>query len=239
MTDQDIRSSLLNLPGVTAVLEFGSHARGTRVAAMSDIDLFAVIRDRSCRTLVRKEIDTLNRRTGGLISATALTEDELRSTVNRMPSFGAHLRDEGRVFGPERDQVERILSAVHVDAASNAEEFRAIRARMALLDDETRLGGHYDTAVGRYFALARAAVILHLTVLDEPVYDWRESFVRLADLRPDLKSALDQMASVRRYYDALDGRADPPLPATRSLYVSVRSAAWSLTAEPPELAGPA
>lgn len=237
MTDQDIRSSLLNLPGVTALVEFGSYARGTRVAPQSDIDVFAVIRDKSFRSPVRQEIESLNRAAHGLVSAVALTTEELESTVTRMPSFGAHLRDEGRVFGSGRRQIEKILEGVRVDDASNAAEFQAVRSRVALLDAESRLGGHFNTAVGRYFTLARAAVILHLTVRGEPVYDWRESFTRLADLRPDLKHALVTIAQARPYYDVLDGRADNPTPATRDLYLAAGESARALTADPPELAG--
>lgn len=223
------------MPGVTALVQFGSYARGTRVTPTSDIDLFAVIRDSSFRSQVRSQIDRLNRAVQGQMSAVAVTPDEFESTVRRTPSFGAHLRDEGRVFGSERNRIEQILGRVHIDDETTAAEFSSLRSRAALLARENRLGGHYDTAIGRFFAVARAAAILHLTVVGEPVYDWRQAFVVLADRRPDLKHALMTIAEARQYYEALDGRADNPDPATREQYLAAGAAAQSLTADPPHI----
>lgn len=218
MDDGDIRSLLLADPGVAGLVEFGSSARQS-MRRDSDLDVLAVIRDSSVRGAVRARIDHLASDFERL-SATALTCNELQRTVTRSPSFGAHLRDEGRVFGAalDRRSIRGVLTSIRVDADAVREEVLDLGRHVDRLSNERMLAGRYDTAVGRLFSIARAAAILHGMTHGRPAYDWRTVFSSLADRDPSLEEPTQTVLSLRPYYEALDGRRTPPPTASQTVY---------------------
>ncbi len=208
METDRIVAELLTLQGVQAVIEFGSTARDGDDSG--DVDLLVVVDDDTRRRQVVAMADRLSTTLGLRVSPSVFTADALASRLDDAPSFGAHLRDEGRMFGmPAATQaVASMLERVEITPETLDLEFAALAQRLHRLRDRSRFADSYGTALGRLYAIGRAASILQLMREGETDYDWRTAFGRLARRRPDFRRPLDVVAALRPYYDALDGRID-------------------------------
>lgn len=234
MNASDVGADLLAYPEVAGLVEFGSVARGSS-GGSSDLDLLVVIRSSAARPIIRARIDSLCR-WSPQVSATALTREELVSALERSPSFGAHLRDEGRVRGgsEDRQRISDALRFVRLTDDALAFEVDELTQHLDRLSNERRLGGRYGTAAGRLFSICRGAAILNAMSHGMRMYDWRTVFDMLAGRDDELRHAASTAVSLRPYFEALDGRRSPPAPATRSLYIAGRDATRAIVRSVPD-----
>ncbi len=201
-----ILKELLRQPGVDGVIEFGSTGRGE--STTGDLDVLVVLRDISGKHEMVTWADSKSRVTGVNISPTVMTRESLAERIRKSPSFGVHLQKEGRIDGNGEviTEIRKLLDAVQVTPDSLQREFLELQQRLERIATPSRLAGHYLTALGRIYAIGRAASILQLVAAGTPEYDWRTTFKTLSEMRPELQGAIAVVVSLRPFYEALDGR---------------------------------
>lgn len=230
MRPDEICREFLSLPGVAAVIQFGSTARGSSSEA-GDLDALVIVRNPGCRRSVVDFADVLSRRFGVDVSVTAFTMTEFSDRLAETPSFGAHLRDEGRLYGTgcERKAVQSILDAIVVTPESLEIELAELRTRLERVSDVSKHAGHYATALGRLYGIGRAASILRLMALGEARYDWRVAFEHLSKKSPELRHEIEVVSSLRPYFEALDGRCDPEQAVDHADYAQFETSVQAVT----------
>jgi predicted nucleotidyltransferase len=201
-----VRNALLDLPGVESVVEYGSSVRPGE--AVGDIDVIVVVDNMSRRGQVMHTVEDLSHRARVNVSAAIMTMDGLLKRLDSMPSFGAHLRSEGHVFGhpDSASDVQRVLQRVKITPDTLAAEFRELQDRLDRLSNRTTVADAYITGLGRLYGIGRAAAILQLIALGQEDFSWRTVFKRLGRRKPELRGALDVVVALRPYYEALEGR---------------------------------
>jgi predicted nucleotidyltransferase len=208
--EADICELVAKLPGVDAAIEFGSRARAD--PSYGDIDVLVVVRDDDVRRQVASQLDSLGERHEPPLAPSIYTWASLRSRLDAVPSFAAHLRDEGRVLAAREVDSKRLLAllrSIRVTDESLRCEFEELQKRCLRIARPARVSDAYGTALGRLFSVGRASAILRLMSEGDPIYNWRRAFTRLASHHPEYADALDTIARIRPFYEALDGRRDP------------------------------
>lgn len=209
MTRPDVCPLAASLVGVDAVIEFGSRARGD--AYCGDVDLLVVVSDNSARRFVADQLDEMAEQHRLPLAPNIYTWETLRGRLEAVPSFAAHLREEGHISSSDAANVEgleRLLWSIDVTDESLRREFDELRQRWHRLAQPSKLCGAYGTALGRLFALGRASAFLHLIREGEPNYEWKPAFVELSARHPEFADALETVSRIRPFYEALDGRRD-------------------------------
>lgn len=203
----DIACSLRAIDSIDGVIIFGSHARRDH-HLMSDLDLL-IVRSASTpasatKEEVRKRTSTGNPRP----SIIAYTADELIAEIDKRPSFGAHLSDEGIFAYCTRScsRVRRRLKDFILDKEALSRELQYECQALDLFTDTARFNRQFVSSLGRLYSIARSVVIIKLLQSGVHEYDWRRIFDEFAGKYPERSADVDLLSSLRPFYEYLVNR---------------------------------
>lgn len=198
-----------HIDGVRAAIVFGSHARGTAVAPISDIDLLVLVKDRvaagSARTLAAEICST---------DVSVLIHDTASMLALRRSdwSFVEHLcREHIPAYGDIDRLIEQLLPAAP-SAAVIREEIADHLAVTEQLADLRVLGGEHLHAYGRLFAALKSASILDGILASEICFDRHEAITATVRRRPELTAEVQLLSSLEPFWLRLRRRAPVSLP---------------------------
>lgn len=212
---------------VVAVLLFGSMARGDQ-EQNSDLDVLVVVED----SKRREDVLSMFRAPAYEDSHTplVLTVKSLRQEAVEHPSFVAHLLDEGTLLQrrPAWDHLRRSLASCAFDSAALAREVRNRARHLEPLLKSERFENSPVTALSHLYGIARSLVIARLLEQGIHEYSWQRAFDRYAELRPELRSTLDELKRLRPYYEYARARSQEGLPDARIGTSEIRDLASSV-----------
>jgi predicted nucleotidyltransferase len=204
MSADQVVESLLKVSGVEAIIKFGSAAREDRPPG--DLDLLVVVREGVGRSSVVEAAAQLSRAYGVAVAAVVYTLASLEERLEKAPSFGLHLRDEGVVVGNAvaTRRIMQLLQRVELTHEALERECDELDRRLQRIVRHN--AGQLGTALGRLYGVGRAACILRLLDGGLHIYDATRAFAVLSERQPDLSVSVGSISKIRPFYDALDGR---------------------------------
>jgi predicted nucleotidyltransferase len=179
-----------------AVLLFGSMARGDQ-DSQSDVDVLVVVDDNKRRSDVLSVFRA--RPSNDSHVPLVLTVQALREEAREHPSFVAHLLDEGTLLlrRPAWDNLRQSLASCAFDSAALAREVRHRARHLEPLLRSERFRNSPVTALSHLYGIARSLVIIRLLENGIHEYSWQRAFDRYAEIRPELRSTLDEIKQLR------------------------------------------
>lgn len=194
-------------PGARAAVVFGSYARGSAVASLSDIDVLVLVEDRT-----RRDRSLLPSYPDDDLSVIVHDRQSLEHLAYSDWSFVEHLRSEHLpVFG-EVDELEALLRP----ASPSPEEIqREISDHLDIprqLLEPRVLGGRHLTAYSRLFATVKSAAILDGIAEEDSKFDRAEAIAGVTRRNPDLASACNALMKLEPFWLRLRRRRPVTLP---------------------------
>ena len=201
---------------VVGVVVFGSLARG-ELADTSDIDVLVVhqasVSVSDLRAAVRQSLANEPRlRQLDDVKPIFFTQKALLEEMDRHPSFAAHLADEGLVLyrAAEFKPVDRILSSPPITRKALHDELVVRLRQLRLFSDLDRFNGEFVPCLAQLYSIGRSVVIVKLLENDIREYSWRRVFDAYSEVRPELDTDLNRMATLRAYYEHVRNRSELP-----------------------------
>ncbi len=201
------------LEGARAAVVFGSYARGTAVAPLSDVDVLIWVEDRRAARGVR---DLVNEHSGGCtgaeLSVLVHDTDSLGDLSSRDWSFISHLRAEQIPVWGDVEGLRTRLRAPTPSATVIREEIACHRQAVSRLADHRLLGGEHLHAYAGLFGALKSASILDGIVSGEPVFDRHEAIESAAARLPELAAEFGELGALEPFWLRLRRRSPVMLP---------------------------
>jgi nucleotidyltransferase-like protein len=220
VTEADLIKQALQQLGshdaIVGVVVFGSLARD-ELADASDIDVLVVhqasVSAADLRAAVRQSIasEPLLHRLEH-VKPIFFTREALLDEMDRHPSFAAHLADEGLVLyrTAEFKPIGRILSSPPITRKALRGELATRLRQLRLFSDLDRFNGEFVPCLAQLYSIGRSVVIVKLLENDIREYSWRRVFDAYSEVRPELDTDLNRMATLRAYYEHVRNRSELP-----------------------------
>lgn len=198
-----------HIPGAIASVVFGSHARGTAVAALSDIDVLILVQDRRS---VRGIQELAQSMTNEDLSVVVHDEDSLAKLRAADWSFVAHL---AREHLPASGDVGKLQMLLHVPMPARRLIEHEIGEHLSVsreLWPPDALGGRHLVAYGRLYGATKSAAILDGLKAGEISFDRSEALRQLAERWPGFRAEIELLSSLEPFWLRLRRSRHVPVP---------------------------
>jgi hypothetical protein len=195
------------MPEVLAICLVGSVARGD-ARPDSDIDFLVIGASQPRQLRIGLPIDL--RRSA--VSLICKSPEQLEQLASQGSLFFEHVRTEGQVVhDPSGIFADAFAAAATVPLDTDGE----IRRRVASLKhyrDLDRFGGNYLFALAHIYGIAKGIAIARCAELGSVTFVKVDALESHAEARPDLRSDIEIIQSLRPFYDLTRGRCGALLP---------------------------
>lgn len=201
------------LEGARAAVVFGSYARGTAVAPLSDIDVLVWVEDRNAAHGIRRLIDEhAPDWPSAELSVLVHDNDSLGDLARSDWSFVSHLHTEQIPVWGDVEGLREHLDVATPSAIEIREEIAAHCQAVARFADDRLLGGEHLHAYAGLFGALKSASILDGIVSDEPVFDRHKAIDAAACRRPELAMEFKELSILEPFWLRLRRRSPVTLP---------------------------
>jgi predicted nucleotidyltransferase len=197
------------IPGAIASVVFGSHARGTAVEALSDIDVLLLVRDRADVRGVRDMAQALSSED---LSVIVHDEDSLSKLRAADWSFVAHL---AREHVPAFGDVGKLQKLLQVPMPARRSIEREIGEHLSVpreLCSPDALGGRHLVAYSRLYGVTKSAAILDGLMAGQVSFDRSQALDQLTERRPRFRDEIELLGSLEPFWLRLRRSRHVPAP---------------------------
>jgi predicted nucleotidyltransferase len=196
---------------VVSACLLGSFARG-QDDPFSDLDILAVVEDRSETTLLHRQAALMPAALmGHPIQVRTLRRSHLAELVKKRTLFAAHLAQEAQIAFDRRRDLRRAKR--EFDRNPGVDESPAeLKGKFGPYEQLAWCRGHYLICLADLYMLGRSGAMLALAKHGTYEFGRRDVFVRHSDVFPELSAAATSLGELEPYYMRVRRGVLAPLP---------------------------